>query len=210
MKFDLTIRRNFDLEHKPKVDRLLPSHPMNVKGHLPYWYLRTRFAQYGTSDYDLPLRGITREPDYGEALFIQRSKIEALGTTYFGLGAILPYHELFFRAMWEIDFDKPELVQGDKIDPDAPWAFRYFNDYPQQFNAGNYQLKIVFLSVNGYGSATIELFTDTNGQPGTLISAGALNKNQNTWEFAITNTTSYFIRITTGSRYIHNIEKLVN
>lgn len=208
MKFPLTIRHDSDLSAKPITDRFLPNHPQNLRGKLPYWYMRTRFKQYGTIDYDLPNRGLERFPDYGEALFIQHSAVAALGTTYFGLGAILPYHDLFFRALWNLDIEKPELVTGDKIDPAAPWAFRYFNDYLQQFEAGNYQLKIVFLSVNGYGSATAEIFTDINGQPGTLINSGTLNKNQSNWQFTISNSANYFVRITTGSKYVHAIEKV--
>lgn len=207
MKFPLTIRTDSDVDHKPIADRFLPNHPQNLRGKLPYWYLRSRFKQYGTIDYDLPNRGLTRNPDYGEALFIQNSAVAALGTTYFGLGAVLPYHELFFQAMWELDFTKPELVAGEKIDPDAPWAFRYFDDYRQTFTAGNYQLKIVFLSVKGHGSATGEIFTDNNGQPGTLLASGTLKKEQY-WNFAIANPGNYILRVTTGSNYAHVVETL--
>lgn len=206
MKFDLTIRRDWDSGYKPKIDRLLPSHPMNVKGHLPYWYLRTRFTQYGTSDYDLPLRGVKRIPDFGEALFIHRSKVDALGTTYFGLGAVLPYAELFFNAFWDLDFTKDELVRGDKKDPDAPWAFRYFDDYPVNLERGIYFLSIIFLSTNGYGKADVELYSDSNNQPGLLIQSGTIKKDEKL-RLKISTTGKYHLRIITGSEYAHKLEK---
>jgi hypothetical protein len=206
MKLPLTIRQDWDTNFKPIADRFLPNHPQNLRGKLPYWYLRTRFKQYGAIDYDLPNRGLYRNADHGESLFVQHSAVAALGTTYFGLGAILPYHDTFFRAMWELDTEKAELVQGEKLDPDAPWAWRYFDDYPQTFTAGDYRLKIFFRSRNGYGSATGELFTSTNSQAGTLIRSGTLKKDQS-WDFAIATPGDYILRITTSSAYIHLIER---
>lgn len=209
MKFPLTIRPDWEVEAKPISDRFLPNHPQNLRGKLPFWYLRTRFKQYGTIDYDLPNRGLTRNPDYGEALYIHHSALAALGTTYFGLGAVLPYSpDIFYRAFWELDTEKEELIAGEKIDPDAPWAFRYFDDYPQNFTAGNYRLKISFLSVNKHGFATAEILTNVNNAAGVAIATGELKKDVN-WQFTITTPGNYFLRITTGSTYAHLLEEIL-
>lgn len=212
MKFALGIRPDWEVEAKPIADRFLPTHPQNLRGKLPYWYLRSRFKQYATIDYDLPNRGLTRNPDYGEALFILNSAAPALGTTYFGLGAILPYHDLFFRAMWEIDFTKEEIVKGDKLDPDAPWAFRFFDDIPVTLEAGNYQLKIVFNSVNGYGKATVQIYTSVivSNVPtiSSLVVASPELKKGDLWNFSINSSKTYILRITTGSKYFYKVERV--
>lgn len=121
MRFDtdrsLTINR--DRLFVPICDRWLPNHPKERYGKLPYWYLRSRFFEYGTVKYDLPCRSIRRHSEYNEKIWHRVSKLGEMELEkFFPIGALLPFHPLFFEA-------KSTEVKGDKINLNEPWGFRY-------------------------------------------------------------------------------------
>lgn len=115
----LTINR--DRLTTPVCDRYLPNHPKERYGLLPDWYFRTRFKEYGTSKYDLPVRSIRRYPEYNEQIWYKISRLNSsiIMERFFWLGALLPFHPIFFEA------NSPLAVQGEKRNIDLPYGVRW-------------------------------------------------------------------------------------
>ena len=114
---------NLDPLYVPVCDRWLPNHPKELYGNLPYWYWRSRFEMYGLADFDLPLRGIRKKPEFNERLWHQVSRYKGMEIQekFWMIGALLPYHWMFDTMHASLE------VEGEKVDNTQPWAFRYID-----------------------------------------------------------------------------------